>query len=90
MKESSKNLEILLKSFLKPIHYTPIQHLFTLSANNLPKNKQKLLLILTITILTEIWAARNRLQFDNTNIPTNKIIGNIKKNKKCHTHPLQV
>ena len=27
-----------------------------------------------------IWKTRNRLQFDSTNIPTNKIIDNIKQN----------
>ena len=63
-----------------PTKYAPLQQKLKLSANNLPKNKQKLLLTLTITILSEIWKARNKLQFDNTNIPTNKIIKNKKQN----------
>ena len=51
--------------------YTPMQHVLTMSAISLPPKTRKLVLTLTATILT------NRLQFDDTIIPTTNTIVNI-------------
>ena len=77
-------MEIFPKFYLKlyQTNFTPLQHIITISANNLSKDKKELILTLTIAILTEIWTARNRLQYDNTNIPANKIIDNIKQSTR--------
>ena len=71
------------KHFQKYFHYQHIQHItmqhiFTHSANSLPSKTKKLVLTLTITIPTHIWKTRNRLQFDDTIIPTMNTIINIK------------
>ena len=58
--------------------YTPLQHILTNSAISLPSKTKKLVLTLTITILTLMWKTRNRLQFDDTIKPTANTIINIK------------
>ena len=62
--------------------YTPLQHILTISALSLPPKTKKLVLTLTITILTHIWKTKNKLQFDNTIIPTTNTIINIKNDMK--------
>ena len=62
--------------------YTPLQHNLTISTLSLSSKTKKLLLTLTITILTYIWKTRNRLQFDNTIIPTTNTIIKIKNGLK--------
>ena len=62
--------------------HTPIQHILIHSANTLLSETKKLVLILTITILIHIWKTRNRLQFDETIIPTTNTILNIKNDLK--------
>ena len=69
-------------SMLNSKRHTPIQHILTHSANTLPSKTKKLILTLTITILTHIWKTRNRLQFDDTIIPTTNTILNIKDDLK--------
>ena len=58
--------------------YTPLQHTLSMSAISIPSNTKKLILTLTVTILTHIWKTRNRHQFDDTIIPTTNTIINIK------------
>ena len=60
----------------------PLQHILTISAISLPSNTKKLILTLTITILTHIWKTRNKLQFDNTIILATNTIVNIKTELK--------
>ena len=62
--------------------YTPLQHISSISAISLPPNTKKLVLTLTTTILTHIWKTRNRLEFDDTTIPTTKTIINTKNELK--------
>lgn len=62
-------------------NYTPLEHIITHSASSLPSKTKKLLLTITSTILTHIWKTRNRLQFDNTVIPTTNTIINIKNDE---------
>ena len=62
--------------------YTSLQHILTKSALSLPPKTKKLVLTLTATILTHIWKTRNRLQFDDTIIPTTSKIININNNLK--------
>ena len=50
---------------------------------------KKLVLTLTITILTHIWKTRNRLQFHDTIITTTNTIINIKNDVKTYTNTLQ-
>ena len=50
--------------------YIPLQHMLTISTMTLPPKTRKLVITLTTTILTHIWKTRNRLQFDDTIIPT--------------------
>ena len=59
-----------------------MQHILTISATSLPPKTRKLVLTMTTTILTHIWKTRNRLQFDDTIIPTTKTIINIKNDLK--------
>ena len=61
---------------------TPLQHLLTHSATSLPSKTKKLVLTLTITILTLIWKTLSRLQFDGTILPTTNTITNIKNDLK--------
>ena len=44
--------------------YTPQQHIFTLSANNLNSKNKKLMLVLTQLIIHEIWTSRNNIKHD--------------------------
>ena len=62
--------------------YTPMQHILTISAISLPPKTRKLVPTLTKTIVTHIWKTRNRLQLDNTIIPTTNTIVNIKNDLK--------
>ena len=62
--------------------YTPLQHVLTHSTTSLPSKTKKLVLTFTITILTQIWKTRNRLQFDKIIVPTINTIINIKNNLK--------
>ena len=80
-KRNKKILKHLQKYYqcLTQKEHTPIQHILTHSANTLPSKTKKLILTLTITILTHIWKTRNRLQFDDTIIPTTNTIINIEK-----------
>ena len=59
-----------------------MQLILTISAISLTPKTRKLVLILTTTILTHIWKTRNRLQFDDTIIPTTNTVINIKNNLK--------
>ena len=54
----------------------------THSVISLPSKTKKLVLTLTITILNHIWKIRNRLQFDDTIIPSTNPIINIKNDLK--------
>ena len=65
----------------KRIH-TNTAHSHTLSKHITIKDKKKLVLTLTITILTNIWKTRNRLQFDDTIIQATNTIINIKNDLK--------
>ena len=56
--------------------------MLTISAVTLPPKTRKLVITLTTTILTHIWKTRNRLQFDDTIIPTTHTIINIKNELK--------
>ena len=59
-----------------------MQHILTISAISLPPKTRKLVLILTTTVLTHIWKTRNRLQFEDSIIPTTNTIINIKNDLK--------
>ena len=67
--------------------YRSLQHILTISALSLSPKTKTLLLTLTITILTYIWKTRNRLQFDDTIIPTTNTIISIKNDLKCIIQP---
>ena len=56
--------------------------MLTISAIILPPKTRKLVITLSTTILTHIWETRNRLQFDDTIIPTTHTIINIKNELK--------
>ena len=62
--------------------YAPLQHLLTHSATSLPSKTKKLVLTLTITILTLIWKTLSRLQFDDIKVPNTNTIINIKNDLK--------
>ena len=70
-----------LKNLTKK-EYTSLQHILTISALSLPPKTKKLVLTLTIAILTHIWKIRNKPQFDNTIIPTTNTIINIKNDRR--------
>ena len=67
--------------------YRSLQHILTISALSLSPKTKTLLLTLTIKILTHIWKTRNRLQFDDTIIPTINTIINIKNDLKSIIQP---
>ena len=79
--------EILQQSNTNRI-YTPTTHV-TISTMTLPPKTRKLVITLTTTILTHIWKTRNRLQFDDTIIPTTHTIINIKNELKHIIQTLQ-
>ena len=57
--------------------YTPLQHIFTLSTNNLNSKNKKLILTLTQLIMYEIWTSRNDLKYDKTQLSQETIITKI-------------
>ena len=65
--------------------YTPRQHIFTLSTNNLNSKNKKLILTLTQLIMYEIWTSRNDLKYDKTTITGNNYNKNSNTNTK-HTN----
>ena len=71
----------ILSMFNSKRTHTNTAHSHTLSKHITIKNK-KLVLTLTITILTHIWKTRNRLQLGDTIIPTTSTIINIKNDLK--------
>ena len=78
----NKNLDSLPKILQKSNAKRILRHILTISALSLSPKTKKLLLTLTITILTHTWKTRNRLKFDDTIIPTTNTIINIKNNLK--------
>ena len=75
------NFQIYYQSLIRK-DYIPLQHILSIPAISLPPKTKELVLKLTTTILTHIWKTRNRLQFDDTIIPTTNTIINIKNELK--------
>ena len=74
-------MEVLLSNFTQKQN-TPSQHILKIPSLSQPPKAKKLTVTLTITILTQIWKTRNKLQFDDTIIPATNVIINIKNELK--------
>ena len=57
--------------------YTPQQHIFTLSANNLNSKNKKLMLVLTQLIIHETWTSRNNIKHDKIHLSQETITTKI-------------
>ena len=62
--------------------YTPLQHMLIISALSILPKTKKLVLTLTITIITHTWKTRNKPHFDNTIIPTTNTIINTENDQQ--------
>ena len=80
-KKNWNHFQKCYKSLTKQ-EYTPLRHILTISALSLPPKTKKLVLTLTIAILSNIWKTRNRLEFDKTIILSTNTIINIKNDLK--------
>jgi len=74
---------------LNPLsNFNSFDHMLTLSTGKTDPKTKKLILTITTLIIQHIWKSRNKLQFENTLIPSNKIVNNIKADIKhiINTH----
>ena len=72
MDTPSTNVQKLIKQ-----HYTPQQHILTLSSNNVDSKNKKLILTLTQILMYEIWISRNILKYDKIQHTQQTIITKI-------------
>ena len=83
-KKNWKNFQKYYKNLTKK-EYTPLQHILIISALSLLPKTKKLVLTLTITILTRIWKTKNKPKFDNTITPTMNIENNQQERQYTNT-----